>query len=143
MATTKKKKLSKSTTSTTATTGAATQPTTEPVHTEATTTMLSFANPPARSDPQSVATGCSRQGFTTIGINIVSDDQIIDFSLIDPSMCADLASAIELCVDTKGFFIPALTGTLQVLNQKKAQITFGNFCKASAQLIKPKADVIS
>jgi hypothetical protein len=142
MASTKRKKSSKSTTSRTATT-AAEQPAGEGVHTEVTTVMLSFANPPTQSDPQSVATDCSRQGFTAIGINIVSDDQIIDFSLIDPSMCADLATAVELCVDTKGFFSPALTGTLRILNQKKAQITFGNFCKAIAQLLKPKVDVIS
>jgi hypothetical protein len=117
-------------------------PTAELVHSEATATMLSFANPPVENDPQTVATDCSRQGFTAIGINIVSGAQIIDFSLIDPNMCADLAAAIEICVDTKGFFIPALTGTLQILNQKAVQITFTNFAKAIAQLIKPKSAVL-
>lgn len=113
----------------------------ELVHTEATATMLTFANPP-ENDTQTVATNCSHQGFSAVGINIVSGTDIIDFSLIDPSMCGDLASAIELCVDAKGFFIPALTGTMQVLNQKSVQITFANFSKAIAQLIKPKASVL-
>ncbi|MEA2462336.1 MAG: hypothetical protein QOJ98_83 [Acidobacteriota bacterium] len=113
----------------------------ELVHTEATATMLTFANPP-ENDPQTVGSSCSNEGFSAIGIRIVSGGDIIDFSLIDPGMCADLASAIELCVDSKGFFIPALTGTMQVLNQKSVQITFANFGKAIAQLIKPKGSVL-
>jgi hypothetical protein len=124
------------------TTDPATQPQDdELVHTEATATMLTFANPP-ENDSQTVATACSHQGFTAIGINIVSGSDIIDFSLIDSGMCPDLASAIELCVDSKGFFIPALTGTMQVLNQKSVQISFANFAKAIAQLMKPKGNVL-
>ena len=121
---------------------AAAQPQTEPVHSEATATMLSFANPPVENDPQTVATDCSRQGFTAIGINIISGAQIIDFSLIDDNMCTDLAAAIEVCVDTKGFFIPAISGTMLILHQKSAQITFTNFAKGIAQLIKPKSQVM-
>jgi hypothetical protein len=113
----------------------------ELVHTEATATMLTYANPP-ENDTQTVAANCSHQGFEAIGIKIVSGADIIDFSLIDPSMCRDLASSIERCVDAKGFFIPALTGTMQVLNQKSVQITFANFSKAIAELIKPKASVL-
>jgi hypothetical protein len=113
----------------------------ELVHTEATATMLTYANPP-ENDSQTVATSCSQQGFGAIGIRIVSGNDIIDFSLLDTGMCSDLASAIERCVDSKGFFIPALTGTMLVLNQKSVQITFANFAKAIGQLIKPKGSVL-
>jgi hypothetical protein len=113
----------------------------DPISSEATATMLSFANPPTQTDPQSVAADCSRQAFAAIGINIGSTATIIDFSTIDSGMCADLAASIETCVDSKNFFVPALTGTMQVLNQKSVQITFINFAKGIAQLLKPKGDV--
>jgi hypothetical protein len=112
------------------------------VHSETTATMLTFAEPPADSNPETVATECSRQGFTSIGIAITGPNQIIDFSLIDDPMCADLAASIEICVDSKGFFIPALTGTLQTFHAKGVQIKFSNFAKGIASLMKPKSEVL-
>jgi hypothetical protein len=111
------------------------------VDSEATATLLSFANPPQANDPHSVAADCCSQGFSAIGINMAGASEIIDFSLIDDQMCADLASALEICVTSNGFFIPALTGTLQVLHEKSSQITLGNFVNAIAQVMRQQSEV--
>jgi hypothetical protein len=107
--------------------------------TDATVTMMSFANPPAAAtSPATVADGCAKAGFAAIGILVSSDAQIIDFSLIDDGMCQTLASSIEVCVDGKGFSIPALTGTFMIMQRKGTQITVGNFVTALTQLMSSK-----
>lgn len=109
-----------------------------PVHTMATTTMLSFANPPQAEDAASVAIDCSKQSFSTIGIVIKKSTDVIDFGRFDTQSCIDLANAIEICVDGKGFEVPSLAGTFDVMREHGSQIAFANFVKALAKIMKPK-----
>jgi hypothetical protein len=108
-----------------------------PAPTPAIATMLTFANPPRTSTPADVATQCSQQGFTTVGITNVKPADVIDFSRFDQQSCIDLGDAIVLCVSSKGFSLPALGGTFDIMRVQGTQITFDNFTKAISQMMKP------
>lgn len=110
-----------------------------PVHTAATATMLSFANPPMTEDAQQVADECARQGFATVGVVIHAPSDVIDFARFDTQSCVDLANSIELCVASKGFEVPSLAGTFDVMREQGTQITFANFVKALTKIMKPKS----
>ena len=110
-----------------------------PVHTAATATMLSFANPPMAEDAEQVADECARQGFATVGVVIHTPSDVIDFARFDTQSCVDLANSIELCVDGKGFEVPSLAGTFDVMREQGTQITFANFVKALTKIMKPKS----
>jgi hypothetical protein len=107
-------------------------------HTAATATMLTFANPPQSDDAASVANDCAKQGFATVGIKIKTPDDVIDFGRFDKQSCIDLANAIEICVDAKGYEVPSLAGTFDVMREHGTQITFSNFVKALTKIMKPK-----
>jgi hypothetical protein len=109
------------------------------VHTATTVTMLSFANPPLSDDAGAVASDCAKQGFAVIGIKIGGPTDVIDFGRFDKQSCIDLANAIEICVDSKGFEVPSLAGTFDVMREHGTQITFANFVKALSKIMKPKA----
>src|ERR1700686_2217634 len=68
----------------------------------ATTTMLTFANPPQTSTAPDVATQCSQQGFTAVGITNLKPADVIDFSRFDQQSCIDLGDSIVLCVSSNG-----------------------------------------
>jgi hypothetical protein len=106
--------------------------------TPATATMLSFANPPQTPSAGDVAAQCSQQGFETVGILNPRPADVIDFGRFDPRSCVDLADAIVLCVDSKGFNLPSLGGTFDIMRVQGTQITFDNFTKAIAQMMTPK-----
>ncbi|HEV2721367.1 MAG TPA: hypothetical protein VG323_15200 [Thermoanaerobaculia bacterium] len=103
-----------------------------------TATMLTFASPPQSDSAGKVAEACSKKGFATIGINIQGPDDVIDFGRFDTQSCIDLANAIEICVDSKGFEVPSLAGAFDVMREKGIQITFANFVKALTSVMKPK-----
>ena len=103
----------------------------------ATTTMLTFANPPQTSTAPDVATQCSQQGFTAVGITNLKPADVIDFSRFDQQSCIDLGDSIVLCVSSKGFSLPALGGTFDIMRVQGTQITFDNFTKAVTQMMKP------
>jgi len=105
--------------------------------TPAVTTMLTFANPPQASTATDVATQCSQKGFTTVGITNVKPADVIDFSRFDQQSCTDLGDSIVLCVSAKGFSLPALGGTFDIMRVQGTQITFENFTKAITQMMKP------
>jgi len=107
----------------------------------ATAIMMAFANPPEAASAATVATDCSQQGFNTIGITNVLPDDVIDFSRFDQQSCVDLGDAIVLCIDTNGFSVPALGGTFDIMRVQGTQITFDNFTKAIAQMMKPKENL--
>lgn len=110
------------------------------VHTEATATMLSFANPPAANDAEAVAEECAQAGFAEIGIHgPLKPSDVIDFGAIDQASCEDLANSIEHCVGSKGFEIPSLSDVFVVMHQKGTKITFSNFIKALTVMMTPKA----
>ena len=77
------------------------------VRTPATAIMLAFANPPQSPSAATVATECSQQGFTTVGITDVQPADVIDFSRFDQQSCVDLGDAIVLCVAANGFSVRA------------------------------------
>lgn len=108
------------------------------VHTSATATMLTFANPPQSPPAAAVAAQCSQKGFATVGITNVKPTDVIDFSQFDQQSCVDLGDAIVLCVSSSGFSLPALGGTFDIMRVQGTQITFDNFTKAIAQMMKPK-----
>jgi hypothetical protein len=108
-----------------------------PAPTPAIATMLTFSNPPQTSTAPDVATQCSQQGFTTIGITNLKPDDVIDFSRFDQQSCIDLGDAIVICVSSKGFSLPALGGTFDIMRVQGTQITFDNFTKAITQMMKP------
>lgn len=108
-----------------------------PAPAPATTTMLTFANPPQTSTAPDVATQCSQQGFTAIGITNLKPADVIDFSRFDQQSCIDLGDSIVLCVSSKGFRLPALGGTFDIMRVQGTQITFDNFTKAITQMMKP------
>jgi len=108
------------------------------VHTAATATMLSFANPPQSEDAATAAQECSEHGFEVVGITISAPGDVIDFGRFDAQSCIDLANAIEICVDGKGFEVPSLAGTFDVMREQGIQMTFANFVKAVTKLMKPK-----
>ncbi len=109
-----------------------------PAPTPAIATMLTFSNPPQTATAPDVATQCSQQGFTTIGITNLKPADVIDFSRFDQQSCIDLGDAIVLCVSSKGFSLPALGGTFDIMRVQGTQITFDNFTKAVTQMMKPK-----
>jgi len=92
---------------------------------------------PATATADDVATQCSQQGFTTIGITDVKPADVIDFSRFDQQSCIDLGDAIVLCVSSKGFSLPALGGTFDIMRVEGTQITFDDFTKAITQMMKP------
>jgi hypothetical protein len=104
----------------------------------ATETMMAFAAAPQTPTAATVAVACSQQGFTTIGITNVKPADVIDFGRIDQQSCIDLGDAIVLCVSGNGFNLPALGGTFDIMRVDGTQITFDNFCKAIAEMMKPK-----
>lgn len=110
------------------------------VHTPATATMLTFANPPQSATAGTVAAQCSQKGFTTIGITNVKPADVIDFSRFDQQSCIDLGDAIVICVSSNGFSLPALGGTFDIMRVQGTQITFDNFTKAITQMMKPKGN---
>jgi hypothetical protein len=108
-----------------------------PVHTEATATLLAFANPADEKDP--VARGCVAGGLEVIGISGPFQPGFeIDFDAIDEDSCNDLANFIEICVDEKGFKVPALSGAFKLMHEQGTVITFANLVKAIAKLMTPK-----
>jgi hypothetical protein len=108
-----------------------------PAPTPAIATMLTYSNPPQTVAAPDVATQCSQQGFTTIGITNLKPADVIDFSRFDQQSCIDLGDAIVLCVSSKGFSLPALGGTFDIMRVQGTQITFDNFTKAVTQMMKP------
>jgi hypothetical protein len=109
------------------------------VHTEATAALLAFANPPDFAQADAVARECTAQGLVSIGINgPFNDGDIIDFGPIDEASCQDLAHSIELCVDSKGFEVPALSGAFIKMHANKMTITFGNLVKAITNVMTKK-----
>ena len=111
------------------------------IHTEATAKLLAFANPPSGSEaePEPVARECVAAGLSTIGINgPFQNSQLIDFGAIDRDSCIDFANAIELCVDQRGFEIPAISGTFVIAHEEGVTITFGNLVRTITDLMKPK-----
>jgi hypothetical protein len=84
-----------------------------------------------------VATECSQNGFTTIGITNVQPADVIDFSRFDQQSCIDLGDAIVLCIAANGFTIPALGGTFDTMRVERMQITFEDFITAVTQMMKP------
>jgi len=109
------------------------------VHSAPTAAMLSFANPPLSDNAAAAANVCAKQGFATVGVVIANPTDVIDFSRFDPQSCTDLANSIEICVDGKGFEVPSLAGTFDVLREHGTQITFANFVKGLTSIMKPKA----
>jgi hypothetical protein len=102
--------------------------------------MLAFANPPQAPSAATVATECSQQGFAAVGITDVQPADVIDFSRFDQQSCVDLGDAIVLCIDANGFSVPALGGTFDIMRVQGTQITFDNFTKAIAQMMKPQGN---
>jgi len=110
-----------------------------PVHTEATATLLSFANPPTGATPGQIARDCVAGGLNAIGIHgPFNDNDKIDFGTIEEGSCVDFAHSIELCVSAKGFKLPPLAGTFVHLHANGSVIAFGNLVAAIAKLMKPK-----
>ena len=89
-------------------------------------------------DAATVASECSQQGFTTIGINDLLPADVIDFSRFDRQSCIDLGDAIVLCVSEKGFTMPAVGGTFDIMRVQGTQITFDTFTKDVQAMMKPK-----
>ena len=135
MATTKKKKKSSKKSSSQGKAAAAEGP---KVHTDATATLLAFANPLA-GDPEPIARECVSVGLETIGIHgPFEPDFLIDFGGLSRDDCIDFANAIEICVGTKGFGVPALSGPFVIMHEKGITITFANLVKAIAKMMRPK-----
>lgn len=110
-----------------------------PVHTAATATMLAFANPPMAEDAGTVANECATAGFAAVGVVINGPSDVVDFGRFDTQSCVDLANSIEMCVDGKGYELPPLAGTFDVMREHGTQITLGNFVKALTAMMKPKS----
>lgn len=109
------------------------------VHTETTAALLLFASPPDEVPAQAVARECAAGGLESIGIHgPFGDDNVIDFSAMDSQSRDDLADFLAICVDQKGFKIPALNGTFDHFHAQGVKMTFGNFVKALTHVMKPK-----
>jgi len=105
-----------------------------------TATLLSFANPPAGTDPAPIALGCIESGLDKIGIpGPHQPSDLIDFGAIDEDSCVDFAQAVEICIGENGFFVPSLAGSFVLLHEKGTAITVANLASAIAVLMKPKA----
>jgi hypothetical protein len=110
------------------------------IHTESTATFLAFAEPPFGASADDVARACAAQGLQDIGIQgPFSDDDIIDFGAMTGQQCDDLDESIQSCVDGKGFNLPPLGATFDVLRQKGIKLKFANFVKAISAQMTPNA----
>jgi hypothetical protein len=98
------------------------------------------ANPPQPSSAATVAVQCSHKGFATVGITNLKPTDVIDFSRFDQQSCIDLGDAIVLCVNSEGFTMPAVGGTFDIMRVQGTQITFDDFTKNIAQMMKPKVN---
>ncbi len=107
------------------------------IHTKTTATFLAFAEPPSLEGVQNVAEECTRAGFNAIGITNLQPGNLIDFGddQFDQKTCNDLGDAIEICVTGKGFSIPNLAGTFDVLHDQGTRITGANLIAAVAARI--------
>lgn len=104
-----------------------------------TATLLAFSNPPSAVNPEPIALECVSAGLDTIGIPGPHDpSDVIDFGAIDETSCVDFADAIVICLDSKGFVVPSLSGSFVILHEKGTTITVGNLAKAIAAIMKPK-----
>lgn len=103
---------------------------------EAMATLLAFANPADTTN--TAARECVAGGLAAIGIGGPFQPTFeIDFGAIDPTSCIDFANFIELCVDEKGFRVPALGGVFVRAHQRGTVITFANLVKTISELMQP------
>jgi len=113
----------------------------QPVHTEATATLLAFSNPPTSATPGQIARDCVTSGLNAIGIHgPFSDSDKIDFGAIDRQSCIDFGDSVVICIDGKGFIVPSLSGTFVILHEKGTVITFGNLVAAITKMMTPKGE---
>jgi hypothetical protein len=96
--------------------------------------------PAAQTPATMVAVQCSHKGFATVGITNLKPTDVIDFSRFDQQSCIDLGDAIVLCVNSEGFTMPAVGGTFDIMRVQGTQITFDDFTKNIAQMMKPKVN---